>query len=57
MKANKHVDELEDEKRREENRRIKKLIQKEYEKELEETRIKLNKELRDSDSKDIENEE
>jgi len=36
---------------------MKKNLQKEYDKELEENRIKLNKELRISESKDIENEE
>lgn len=57
MKFTKRNEDVDEEKLRTENRRNKKLIQKEYEKDLEDMRIKLNKELRDSETKDIENEE
>jgi len=57
MVQSRDTEEHKEEKKREQNRLMKKNLQKEYDRELEENRIKLNKELRDSESKDIENEE
>jgi len=57
MKFVKKEQDLLEEKNREETMKSRKLLQKEHEKDLDMMRLKLNKELRESDSKDIYNEE
>lgn len=57
MKWFKNSDDVQAEKIRVENRQQRKIVQSQYEKDLEDMRIRLDKELRDSEIKDLENQE
>lgn len=57
MKQCKKVEDVQEEKLREENRERRKMIQRNQAKNMDDMRLKLNKELRDKESNDMENKE
>lgn len=57
MKWFKNSEDVKAEKTRVENRQMRKIVQSQYEKDLEDQRERLEKELRESEIKDLENQE